>query len=48
MAILKGYKAVTEWLGKLVLTFMKRAGKEPKRYKGKPPKPTAWEIIKNF
>ena len=40
-----GKKAREDWVKKLIRCLWKRAKKETKYYKNKPPKPTAWEII---
>ena len=47
-AILDGKKSIGKWMTKLVQCLYKRARKEPKKYKDKPPKQTAWEIIMNL
>ena len=47
-ALIEGYNALVIWLRRLAKSFSKRAKKEAKKYKGKPPKPTAWEIIRNI
>lgn len=47
-AIIKGKKELVKWLTNLISTLHKRARKETKRYKDRPPKQTAWEIILNI
>lgn len=47
-AILAGKKSIGKWIKKLVQSLYKRARKEPKKYKDRPPKQTAWEIIMNL
>lgn len=47
-AIRKGNNAIHLWIKKLVQCFYKRARKETKYAKNKPPKLTAWEIIQSL
>ena len=47
-ALIKSNKSLIKWLRKLTKSLWKRARKEGKKYKEKPPKPTAWEIIKGL
>lgn len=47
-ALLKGKKKLGKWFKKMAKLLIKRAEKDIRKLRGKPPKPSAWQIIKSL
>jgi len=45
-ALLSGHSKICQWVDKLLIMIVKRAKKDARKIRGKPPKLTAWQIIK--
>ena len=45
-ALLKGTKQLKNWFSKVARSLINRGKKESRKLKGRPPKLTAWDIIK--
>jgi len=47
-ALLSEYSKIRQWVDKLLKILVKRAKKDARKIRGKPPKLTPWQIIKRL